>query len=196
MSNATLFIAGSIHQGHAQFSDISRGRQCCYMSFSALLCAQSSSTTANGVHMYFYSRSDIDRRRQHVLEYFWKTQYPRYRDAVADLSAWSSSMVFAKPIAHCQLLNRIYKYLFNWTIHPGVLHQYNLHIPGIFQVLYLNTLKHGGQETCQGLINHHCLQHCLAPLCETACFIDYLTAENITLWHCHNSVSLKCFASM
>lgn len=40
MSNAHLFIAGSIHQGHERFGDISRGRQCCFISFSALLCAQ------------------------------------------------------------------------------------------------------------------------------------------------------------
>ena len=41
MSNADLFVTGSIHQGHELFSDISRGRQCSFMSFSALLCAQS-----------------------------------------------------------------------------------------------------------------------------------------------------------
>jgi len=41
MSNSDLFVAGSIHQGHERFSDISRGRQCSFMSFSALLCAQS-----------------------------------------------------------------------------------------------------------------------------------------------------------
>ena len=41
MSNATLFIAGTTHQGHERFSDVSRGRQCSFMSFSALLCAQS-----------------------------------------------------------------------------------------------------------------------------------------------------------
>ena len=40
MSNAILSIAGSIHQGHERFSDISRGRQCSFMIFSALLCAQ------------------------------------------------------------------------------------------------------------------------------------------------------------
>ena len=39
--NAILSIAGSSHQGHERFSEISRGRQCCFMSFSALLCAQS-----------------------------------------------------------------------------------------------------------------------------------------------------------
>ena len=41
MSNAILSIAGTIHQGHERFSDISRGRQRPFMSFSALLCAQS-----------------------------------------------------------------------------------------------------------------------------------------------------------
>ena len=37
MSNATLFIRESIHQGDSRFSDISRGRQCAFMSLSALL---------------------------------------------------------------------------------------------------------------------------------------------------------------
>ena len=41
MLNAILSIAGSGHQGHERFSEISRGRQCSFMSFSALLCAQS-----------------------------------------------------------------------------------------------------------------------------------------------------------
>ena len=41
MPNSNLFVAGSIHQGHERFSDISRGRQCSFMSFSALLLAQS-----------------------------------------------------------------------------------------------------------------------------------------------------------
>ena len=41
MSNAVLSIVGSIHKGHEQFSDISRGRKCSFTSFSALLCAQS-----------------------------------------------------------------------------------------------------------------------------------------------------------
>ena len=39
MFNATLFTRGSIHQGDSRFSDISRGRQCAFMSLSALLCA-------------------------------------------------------------------------------------------------------------------------------------------------------------
>ena len=44
MLNAILSIAGSSHQGHERFSEISKGRQCSFMSFSALLsvlCAQS-----------------------------------------------------------------------------------------------------------------------------------------------------------
>ena len=41
MLNAILSIAGSSHQGHERFSEISRGRQCSFMNFSALLCAQS-----------------------------------------------------------------------------------------------------------------------------------------------------------
>ena len=41
MLNVILSIAGSSHQGHERFSEISRGRQCSFMSFSALLCAQS-----------------------------------------------------------------------------------------------------------------------------------------------------------
>ena len=41
MSNATLFIRGSIHQGDSRFSDISKGRQCAFTSISALLWANS-----------------------------------------------------------------------------------------------------------------------------------------------------------
>ena len=41
MLNAILSIARSSHQGHERFSQISRGRHCSFMSFSALLCAQS-----------------------------------------------------------------------------------------------------------------------------------------------------------
>ena len=41
MPNAILSIAESSHHGHERFSDISRGIQCCFMSFSGLLCAQS-----------------------------------------------------------------------------------------------------------------------------------------------------------
>ena len=38
MSNLNLFVARSIHQGSERFySDILRGRQCSFMSFSALL---------------------------------------------------------------------------------------------------------------------------------------------------------------
>ena len=41
MLNAILSIAERSHQGHERFSEISRGRQCSRMSFSALLCVQS-----------------------------------------------------------------------------------------------------------------------------------------------------------
>ena len=41
MPNAILSIAGSSHQYHERFSDISRGIQRSFMSFSELLCAQS-----------------------------------------------------------------------------------------------------------------------------------------------------------
>ena len=41
MLNSTLFTCGSIHQGDNHLSDISTGRQCAFMSFSALLCANS-----------------------------------------------------------------------------------------------------------------------------------------------------------
>ena len=41
MSNSNLFIVGSIHQGNEGFSEISRGWQCSFMSFSAILYAQS-----------------------------------------------------------------------------------------------------------------------------------------------------------
>lgn len=40
MFKPVLYVAGSIHQGDEMFSDISRGRQCSFMSFSALLCVQ------------------------------------------------------------------------------------------------------------------------------------------------------------
>ena len=50
MSNLNLFVAGSIHQGSERFySDISRGRQCSFMSFSALLFAQTLPITASNV---------------------------------------------------------------------------------------------------------------------------------------------------
>ena len=39
--NAFLSIAGSSHQGHERFIEISRGRHCSFTSFSALSCAQS-----------------------------------------------------------------------------------------------------------------------------------------------------------
>lgn len=41
MSNTDLIVNGSIHQGDDRFSDISRGRQCAFMSLSALLRANS-----------------------------------------------------------------------------------------------------------------------------------------------------------
>jgi hypothetical protein len=40
MSTYHLFTSGSIHQAHERFSDVSRGRQCSFISSSALLCAQ------------------------------------------------------------------------------------------------------------------------------------------------------------
>ena len=36
-----LIISGSIHQGGSCFNEISIGRQCAFMSLSALLCANS-----------------------------------------------------------------------------------------------------------------------------------------------------------
>lgn len=41
MSNAILSITRTIHRGQERFNDISGGRQYSFMSFSALLCAQS-----------------------------------------------------------------------------------------------------------------------------------------------------------
>jgi len=38
-NNTTFFARGSIHQGNNRFRDVSRGRQCAFMSLSALLCA-------------------------------------------------------------------------------------------------------------------------------------------------------------
>ena len=40
-SNIYIYVAGSFHQGYAQFSEISQERQCALMNFSALLCAHS-----------------------------------------------------------------------------------------------------------------------------------------------------------
>ena len=85
MLNAILSIAGSSHQGHERFSEISRGRQCSFISFSALLCAHVVSRAALG---YCYSWPNFSRRRQDVLE--WK--YSRYRHVVPDLPAKSSSL--------------------------------------------------------------------------------------------------------
>ena len=42
MLNSTFFARGNIHQGNNRFSDVYRGRQCAFMSLSALLCANSS----------------------------------------------------------------------------------------------------------------------------------------------------------
>ena len=39
MLNASLFIRGSVHQGDSRFSEMSRGRQCAFMSLSAFLSA-------------------------------------------------------------------------------------------------------------------------------------------------------------
>ena len=41
MLNSTFFARRSIRQGDNRFSDVSRGRQCAFMSLSALLCANS-----------------------------------------------------------------------------------------------------------------------------------------------------------
>ena len=40
MFKPVLYVAGSIHQADEMFSDLSRGRQCSFMSFSALLFSQ------------------------------------------------------------------------------------------------------------------------------------------------------------
>ena len=42
MSNADLIVSGSIHQADRRFSDVSRGRQCAFIGFSALLHTNSS----------------------------------------------------------------------------------------------------------------------------------------------------------
>lgn len=41
MLNSTSFIARNIHQDHRVFTDASKGRQCSFTSFPALICAQS-----------------------------------------------------------------------------------------------------------------------------------------------------------
>ena len=42
MANADLIVSGSIHQADRRFSDLSRGRQCAFISFSAILRENSS----------------------------------------------------------------------------------------------------------------------------------------------------------
>ena len=57
MFSATLFTRGSIHQGDSRFSDISRGRQCAFMSLSALLianCGDISAWTTETVDRVLY----------------------------------------------------------------------------------------------------------------------------------------------
>ena len=39
-SNIRLFTCVSIHQGHERLGDLSRGRQCAFISLSTLLCDQ------------------------------------------------------------------------------------------------------------------------------------------------------------
>ena len=53
MSNSTLFVRGSIHQGDSRFSDISRGTQCAFMSPSALSCANSCDTLRHNLSKLF-----------------------------------------------------------------------------------------------------------------------------------------------
>jgi hypothetical protein len=93
LSNSTLFTLGSIHQGHERFSDVSRRRQCSFMSFSALLCAQSLITSST--MDYRKNRPNNDRRRrQDVLKYSWKQSHPRCRDVIAELSACCGLLVY------------------------------------------------------------------------------------------------------
>ena len=65
MLDAILSIAGSSHQGHEHFGEISRGKQCSFMSFSTLLCAQS--RVSNAALGYCYSRQNFNQRRQDVV---------------------------------------------------------------------------------------------------------------------------------
>jgi len=61
MSKSNLFIAGSIHQGHERFSDISRGRQCFLWLFSpVLICSEFTNRTM-----------DPCRRRSNSLSGCW-----------------------------------------------------------------------------------------------------------------------------
>jgi hypothetical protein len=48
MSTYHLFTSGSIHQVHERFSDFSWGRQCYFMSFSVILCAQAIPIKSSG----------------------------------------------------------------------------------------------------------------------------------------------------
>jgi hypothetical protein len=52
MSNLNLFVAGSIHQGSERFySDISRGRQCSFISVSAfnIICSDFADPTVDRI---------------------------------------------------------------------------------------------------------------------------------------------------
>ena len=84
MLNAILSIAGSSHQGHERFSEISMGRQCSFMSFSL---SRFPCGTGILLQLKYFSR-----RRQDVLECTWKSKYSRYRHIVPDLPAKSSSL--------------------------------------------------------------------------------------------------------
>ena len=90
MLNAILSIAGSSHQGHERFSEVSRGRQCSFMSFSALSCAQL--CVSNAALGYCYSWPILNQRRHDVLECTWKSKNFRWRHVVPDLPAKSSSL--------------------------------------------------------------------------------------------------------
>ena len=68
MSNADLIVSGSIHQADHRFSDLSRGRQCAFISFSALLpassCRVSQWTGAHNLQVEF--AGEICRSNLHV----------------------------------------------------------------------------------------------------------------------------------
>ena len=75
MLNAILSIAGSSHQGHERFSENSRGRQLCFMSFSALC------VSFKGEHspQYDYFCSHCVSKNSLSI---WRTLIPRFLSVI------------------------------------------------------------------------------------------------------------------
>ena len=68
-----LFCCGNIHQGHECFSGQSRGKQCAFMSLSALLTARNIPVARVELDDHWHS---LNTRRQNVFERFWAWSHP------------------------------------------------------------------------------------------------------------------------